>query len=111
MIGLLLLVGLMIIIIKLEKREIHNSKKKIINNPTSGKDWYYNTYLKSEHWKKRRAGALYKANFHCQCCGETENLQVHHLSYKNIWHELDNDLKVVCRSCHMDIHNIKKGAA
>ena len=31
-------------------------------------------------------------------------LEVHHLSYARLGHEHDEDLYVVCRSCHSDLH-------
>lgn len=40
---------------------------------------------------------------HCQLCGRTDRLQVHHIlsrrTYKDIMYEVDN-LIVVCPSCH-----------
>lgn len=108
MIGFLLFIGFMALIIWIEKRDRKKlkNKKKVIKLPPTGKDWYYNVYLPSEHWQDRRIKALEKANYTCQCCSSKKNLQVHHLTYKNVWHELDQDLKVVCRDCHKKIHLI-----
>lgn len=84
-------------------RENRGSKGK----KKTWKEWYYNEYLCSEHWRKRRNRSLVLANFRCKECGYNRNLQVHHLNYKNLWHEKDEDLEVLCRSCHKHIHKIK----
>lgn len=110
--GFLLLISFIILMILKEKYDRiklkrKNKIKKKITSPPSGKDWYYNVYLPSDHWQERRLKALKKADYTCQCCSSKKDLQVHHLTYKNVWREKDEDLKVVCRSCHKKIHNIK----
>ncbi|MBU3106715.1 HNH endonuclease [Clostridium gasigenes] len=62
--------------------------------------------MESKHWKKRTR-ALCNAGFSCQECGNRRSLQVHHLSYKNLGQEPDYDLKVLCRNCHRETHNIQ----
>lgn len=70
----------------------------------SRKEWYNKSYLKSEHWKCIREHALVEAGFYCRCCGSNKRLTVHHIIYDNIGHEKDEDLKVLCWSCHKEIH-------
>jgi len=48
--------------------------------------------------------AIIKAGNKCQLCGFRYQLDVHHLSYKNLGNEKDEDLLVVCRRCHNDLH-------
>lgn len=60
----------------------------------------YQEYLKTPHWKERRARALDKAGNHCQQCGKSARLEVHHLTYAHLFAELDEDLIVLCRGCH-----------
>ena len=69
----------------------------------NGKEWY-NNYLKSEHWQDTRKKALRNGHYRCAICGSKNHLQVHHLTYKNIYHEKDGDLKVLCKSCHSREH-------
>ena len=38
----------------------------------------------------------------CEKCGDTENIDVHHTSYK---HQNINTFLVLCRSCHKQWHN------
>lgn len=61
----------------------------------------YNAFLKTEYWKKVRKDAIARDK-KCKKCGTTENLQVHHLSYKYRGDELEHMCTVVtlCKSCH-----------
>jgi 5-methylcytosine-specific restriction endonuclease McrA len=60
----------------------------------------YRTYLKSGLWQVRRLSALDRAGHRCQVCAGTKRLQVHHVTYKNLGREKDNDLTVLCWECH-----------
>lgn len=50
--------------------------------------------LDSNAWRCRRKRALRIGNC-CAMCGATTSLQVHHLTYKHLGHELDNELVVL----------------
>lgn len=69
------------------------------------KEEYRDIYLKSEHWITLR-DALYKEVSHkCEKCSRSDRgLNVHHLSYENLWNELREDLIVVCCFCHAEYH-------
>lgn len=60
----------------------------------------YLSYIRSDAWKARRKRALFLAGYRCQICGSKSRLQVHHVTYANLGHELDQDLTVLCRVCH-----------
>ena len=64
----------------------------------------YSDYLRSEHWKKTRIGALERAKHRCQVCTSENNLHVHHRTYGNIGNEQPEDLIVLCRGCHYLFH-------
>lgn len=64
----------------------------------------YQEYILSEAWAKKRQFALLKAKNKCQLCSFEHELDVHHLSYKNLGNEKDKDLLVLCRRCHRDLH-------
>lgn len=68
------------------------------------KQWYREEYLHSKHWRKTRNRALARSNFMCSNCRATHGLQVHHLTYTHLGHELDSDLKVLCSKCHKQVH-------
>jgi 5-methylcytosine-specific restriction endonuclease McrA len=45
--------------------------------------------------------------YKCHKCGNEKNIQCHHLTYENLFHEekhLD-DLITLCKKCHKKIHN------
>ena len=68
----------------------------------------YQDYLQTEHWKSFRERILKKYK-KCFICGRKDNLQVHHLTYVNLWKEEDKDVIVLCGSCHQKVHFSKKG--
>jgi 5-methylcytosine-specific restriction endonuclease McrA len=76
--------------------------------------WYRNIYLKSDSWRETRAAALKRDRYRCTKCGANGKktdwlgrrnpLQVHHKSYAHVGRELDEELTVLCRACHMKKH-------
>ena len=81
---------------------------------------WYKSYLKSDDWAKKRAGALKRGGYRCIECGsygkETDwrgrkinPLQIDHKSYKHVGRELDEELRVLCLSCHMKKHKRATG--
>jgi hypothetical protein len=61
---------------------------------------FYIDYLNSETWRKRRYAALEAVEFRCQLCGETDSLEVHHLTYERLGNEDPSDLFVICKGHH-----------
>jgi 5-methylcytosine-specific restriction endonuclease McrA len=57
-------------------------------------------YYKSEEWEKIRIFALHRTQNRCQRCGAEKNLEVHHLTYDNLYNEKPQDLEVLCKKCH-----------
>jgi 5-methylcytosine-specific restriction endonuclease McrA len=66
----------------------------------------YKTYLQSEQWKLIRDTALDLYDNKCILCDSTDNLNVHHKTYKNIGNEDIDDLIVLCKRCHRKHHNL-----
>lgn len=62
-------------------------------------DWY-DCYLESPEWKRRRDLVMERAGGRCEGCRENSATQVHHLTYENVGHELLWELVAVCRGCH-----------
>jgi len=60
----------------------------------------YVEYLASLEWAMKRQAALERAGYECQSCGDTVDLQVHHLTYDRLGEEVPADLMVVCPPCH-----------
>lgn len=67
--------------------------------------FYRDTYLKSEDWRNLRAAKLASKHDRCQLCGlAARNNDVHHLQYRNLFDVRTEDLKVLCRFCHDQVH-------
>lgn len=69
-------------------------------------EWYDN-YLASPEWKRKRDERRL-IDGKCAVCGSPMDLNVHHLTYKNVPHEKTTDLITLCRFHHMEIES-KKG--
>ena len=64
----------------------------------------YSVYLKSKHWKKFRATALKHYDYQCKKCKSREDVVVHHLNYDCLYHEMFEDVMVLCKCCHSEEH-------
>jgi len=62
--------------------------------------WYRNVYLRSAHWRARRARAIARAGGSCERCGKPGRLEVHHVTYERLGRERDRDLRALCHRCH-----------
>lgn len=69
------------------------------------KEMLYKDYLQTMHWKIIKTFIAYRANFKCQLCSSTYNLNIHHNTYKNKGEEKLEDLIVLCQKCHKKFHN------
>lgn len=67
----------------------------------------YEDYLLSPAWKVKRKQAFAHHGKKCAKCHRTKNLQIHHKTYANIYNEPMEDLMVVCKKHHEEIHGIK----
>jgi 5-methylcytosine-specific restriction endonuclease McrA len=70
------------------------------------RDYYRDTYLKSDAWQRKRYVVLKRDNWRCVYCGGRAT-QVHHKKYakKNIGKEPIDWLVSVCKNCHDSIHH------
>lgn len=64
----------------------------------------YEQYLQTPWWRAVRNRALHLAGFRCTRCDAKRELQVHHRTYERLGAELDEDLDVLCRGCHLGEH-------
>ena len=69
----------------------------------------YLKYLDSVEWAKIKVDMLMLTGGRCEVCGSKRNLQLHHLSYDNLYCEEPDDLILLCSKCHMKEHGIKFG--
>jgi len=68
----------------------------------------YAKYLRTDHWKSFRAKVLDQRGMKCSECGIAKKIQVHHLHYRNLGHELMSDVEVLCKTCHQKRHGVKR---
>lgn len=59
--------------------------------------------------KKLRLAVLKRDDFQCQCCGNTRNLELHHIVFRSQGgkDQLDN-LVTLCNRCHARAHREKE---
>ena len=70
------------------------------------RDKQYIAYLNSKAWKAKKKLMFGKFGKSCQACRNTKKIDVHHLHYRNFGDELLQDLMVLCRKCHSDVHKL-----
>ena len=63
----------------------------------------YERYLKSDHWECVRTRCISRWKT-CCLCNSSEDLQVHHRTYKRLGAELDEDVVLLCDDCHARHH-------
>ena len=89
--------------------KINNEKKirlkiKKTNIGETHKD-RYKLYIKSVKWKNFKKGIIETRGNKCEKCGNTDCiLDGHHITYKRLFNELPEDILLVCRKCHKNIH-------
>jgi len=82
------------ILTKAQKRRFCNDNRK----------YYRKIYIKTDHWKSLKNEKLSHQHF-CEMCRKSNNLDVHHLRYRNLYDVSIEDLKVLCRRCHTKEHD------
>lgn len=69
----------------------------------------YHEYLKTKEWQEKRKLAIKHYGGTCALCSKTDNLNVHHKSYENIFNEqVPRDLIVLCQLHHQLYHEQDK---
>jgi ATP-dependent DNA helicase RecQ len=84
----------------LKFRNIYENLNEWDKNPYSPDE--YDHYLESEHWKSFTS-KMFDEYEQCQVC-ESKAEHVHHLSYRNLGKEGDEDVVALCSKCHCYIH-------
>ena len=72
----------------------------------------YSQKLRDPRWQKKRLEVLQSQGWVCACCSAQEQtLHVHHKHYvqgREPWEYEDNQLVVLCESCHSARHDADK---
>jgi len=66
-------------------------------------------YLQSKEWFIVKNQRLLIANYKCEYCGSTNQLQCHHVTYERLTMEHIEDIVILCgglHGCHQRIHNL-----
>lgn len=87
---------------------VFNFGRGFLGNPEVRELWKSNylDYIKSKPWKILSERIKQQRGNKCQLCSKTNNIQVHHNTYKRLGKEEDNDLIVLCESCHIKFHRV-----
>lgn len=68
----------------------------------------YNEYLGSLFWKEKAEWIKKVKGEFCEECGSKQSLNVHHINYKSVGNEGQEDVKVLCKECHKKEHGYKR---
>lgn len=69
----------------------------------------YGDFLRTPYWDAVRCKIRYKYKYRCALCNNSQNLRVHHKTYKHHgyeWFYLE-DLILLCDDCHEKFHDIE----
>lgn len=66
----------------------------------------YPTYLQSPHWQHLRAHLLLTRGARCERCQALGAVDAHHLSYAHLGCERPEEIILLCRACHRDMHSL-----
>lgn len=66
----------------------------------------YRKVIDSLEWKERVEAIKTKRGNRCESCGRTDcDLDAHHLTYSRLGKEMDEDILILCRPCHILYHD------
>lgn len=66
----------------------------------------YLDYIKSPRWQDFRERIIRERGYRCESkgCGATNNIELHHLNYHRLGKELPQDVRLLCKKCHKEVH-------
>lgn len=90
----------------IEKLRIDIEAKQRAARAEESAEWWqwYDAYLKTPEWKRRRLAVMRRARNLCEGCGTNRAVHVHHLTYERAGNEMLFDLVAVCVGCHQRLH-------
>ncbi len=72
-------------------------------SPNTNKDNYLE-YLTTQEWRTKADASKARDDYTCKRCGSKKYLQTHHITYKRLYNERDEDLTTLCNDCHKYVH-------
>lgn len=94
-------------VIKGWKKKLKKSKYFKKKRPNKSKPFVipkYKDYIRSHQWRRRRAEYYKKHVKECVVCKSQRSIGLHHMTYKNLGREMDEDLVALCWPCHEKFH-------
>lgn len=86
------------------KYNVPRRRRKSKNKSGKGdREYYRGVYLKSKHWLLLKRKKLLESPT-CEKCGKENDLDIHHIRYKNLYDVELSDLQTLCRGCHVLEH-------
>ena len=104
---------------RVEERIAAESLKKAVldtleasQEPSPNTPLTYVEQMKDKRWYSFRNFVFVVRGYKCEKCGSVEHLQVHHFQYvsgRKAWEYNCNEVQVLCKKCHKELHGIKRG--
>ena len=94
-----------------DKREIYQEVIDKLVEVCGGDFTDYQTYIRSDEWRKKASEAKVKVGQRCQICNRHKDeitLDAHHRTYEHLGNERAGDITVLCRDCHELYETAKK---
>ena len=99
---------LLIVLYKWDKRtttpENYDYNESSLDLPLEYRYTHKHDYMWSSQWKERKK-FIHQRDRVCQMCGSNSSLEVHHITYERLWYENSEDLVLLCRHCHQNVHD------
>lgn len=96
---------------KLQEEEYRReSERRLAERQSESREWWekYDTYLRSDSWRRKRERVLKRANRMCEACLERPASEVHHLTYAHLFNEPCYELRAMCGPCHDTITDLDR---
>lgn len=64
----------------------------------------YEDYIRSPEWRARKRAFYSRYPKRCAICGAERRIELHHITYRRLCEELDDDLLPLCKTHHRELH-------
>lgn len=89
----------------IERRAKRKHKRKPKKQKTTFVTTKYKEYIKSGAWMKRKEQYFKKFGKECAICKSPYRIGLHHISYRHVGRELDEELVALCWTHHSAYHD------
>jgi hypothetical protein len=85
-------------------RRQRKALRRFLEAESQSKKALYRKHIESPHWKGLKIMIVAERGSVCERCGKPGPVDMHHVDYGRLGHELPQDLKLYCRTCHFLMH-------